>query len=630
MFKLGEIILKNIGKIGKGPSLKEVFKQSGKKSLKSGGKVGKFAKGTAKTAGAGGALGVGGFLGGGASGILSSILGGGKDQGVPEQSITGPAGQKAMDQRLAEQVANDLDGTGGFMGGGGGGGVQTAPESISIQPGKSVLDQILGVLVSIKQDTVSVVSGMESDDKEQARAREKFEAKKKESQTEGARSRLQSVKDAVTTVTTGVKKGLSGIAKGVAGLFAVDTLSKVLTGQSVFDNVGDFFGDEEEKNKKVYDKPIGPMMESSMDVPIHMQSMSAQLKDATETFTQGFIDTVFLDEEGKAKPFGPSVKKLGLGITKFLNFLNPANLLTIDMLGMKEELKKDIPQFMDAFEYTYGKEGESSPLLEDLINISKKLGMQLKKSFTIKPEVKEEFNGFMKSLETGFLEFNKEMRESIENTISEIGATLAETFENIRDFFKEKVGNFFDSFKRIEKSEPASLDDTRNQVINELTFQKQAGFERKAGRFGGPKVFTKEYDDLTENEKALVDKRVKDIMKKDMEERKGSDDIRTKPDVFEFGENNTNKESLPEKQQSKMNLGETMRFYGMDPKPIVAASNQFNSPTTNASTVNNNTSVVNSQQKITKGGGDGSIGTRNGDTSLYSGLTPGFMQGARG
>ena len=49
MFKLGEFILKNIGKIGKGPSLKEVFKQSSKKSLKSGGKVGKFAKGTAKT-----------------------------------------------------------------------------------------------------------------------------------------------------------------------------------------------------------------------------------------------------------------------------------------------------------------------------------------------------------------------------------------------------------------------------------------------------------------------------------------------------------------------------------------------------------------------------------------------------
>ena len=53
-----------------------------------------------------------------------------------------------------------------------------------------------------------------------------------------------------------------------------------------------------------------------------------------------------------------------------------------------------------------------------------------------------------------------------------------------------------------------------------------------------------------------------------------------------------------------------------------------NSPTS----VNNNNSstVVSNTTNVKKGGGGGSIGTRNADTSLYSGLTPAFMQGVRG
>ena len=45
---------------------------------------------------------------------------------------------------------------------------------------------------------------------------------------------------------------------------------------------------------------------------------------------------------------------------------------------------------------------------------------------------------------------------------------------------------------------------------------------------------------------------------------------------------------------------------------------------------NNSSTVVSNTTNVKKGGGGGSIGTRNADTSLYSGLTPAFMQGVRG
>jgi hypothetical protein len=75
-------------------------------------------------------------------------------------------------------------------------------------------------------------------------------------------------------------------------------------------------------------------------------------------------------------------------------------------------------------------------------------------------------------------------------------------------------------------------------------------------------------------------------------------------------------------------MGANMRNNAMDPKPLAMMAVTRNSPTS----VNNNNSstVVSNTTNVKKGGGGGSIGTRNADTSLYSGLTPAFMQGVRG
>ena len=585
--------------------IKDFFKK--RKQKKADGK-----SGTGKAVAAGGGAGVTSGLG---SAYLGSKLAGGPDQGDTIVE-TGAGAPGALFGATPTGMMSGLGLAGGLMGGGGG--VQVAPETVSLAPGKSVFEQILGVLITIKQDTMSLVSSFNSASESQGRALESVQAAQAEAKTESSRGSLAGgIKGAATTVTSGVKKGLGFIGKALTGLFAADVANKLLGGKG-------FFAKDAEAAESV---PVGEDGEPILQEKGFFQEMKDKLKPATNNFVEGLKQVLFAGTPGEfenASAF-EGLQKLMKGIGGlFDNLLNPITFLEEMFPETFGGGKLDALKLENIMGYFFGKPGENSPFAEDLGNIADRVKEAFKYEGSPLEADINKAKDFFANLGTNIAEKSSQFIEDAKNMRDDIFASISETFKKIKEFFTNKVPEFFgfgpdkplteteQQQKQIEEiTSDDATKDQREKVIEELTKNKQAGFEKET-TLGVPNM--KEYEDLTPAEKAIVDNRVKSLQKQKLKEQKLEAPV--------------NKNIVPEKDQESNALGAKMISGTVNPITLLPLTQNSGGTTNNIVNNNDNSSKSTSVQNV-KGGG-GNIGTTNGDVSLYANhLVPSFMQGNR-
>ena len=459
----------------------------------------------------------------------------------------------------------------------------------SIKESMDVFRQILDNLIMIKENVLGIKTGLSESQKLELEARKEQEAKNLESRVESERALEDAGDDTKVSIVQAAKKGLGLLGKLIIGIFAFDVLRKLF-------------------------KKFAPDLYGKIEKGIFGFG-----KEVEESVTGGLlIDSV--------KNIGKSIKQTVLGVF---------NIILGALTGDAEQFSKGIRQFTDAI-FT-----SLDNLLNPIIAIfeipfSENEGFE--KTRNILQKGLEKFYDFSISVEEFFREFELapiiEMFsfENIKNEITKLGDELVDGFKqlfvDLKDFFS------FSNLKRIitgqdkpveQQIEEITGDDAkkeqREQVINELTetgqIQKERFFE------GG--VGNKEYEDLSPNEKSIVDNRVKNFQEQKLKELNlegpsapDFPDVQDGPPI----------QVVPEKDPDKISMGASMRNFAMDPKPMAMVARTTNAPTN----VNNNSSssVVSTTFNNNKGGGGGSIGTRNAETSLYAGLVPSFMQGTRG
>lgn len=584
--------------------IKDLFKK--RKAKKADGKGG-----TGKAVAAGGGAGVTSGLG---SAYLGSKLAGGPDQGDTIVETGAGAGPGALFGATPTGMMSGLGLAGGLMGGGGG--VQVAPETVSLAPGKSVFEQILGVLITIKQDTMSLVSSFNSASESQGRALESAQAAQAEAKTESKRGSLAGgIKGAATTVTSGVKKGLGFLGKALTGLFAADVANKLLGGKG-------FFAKDAEAAESV---PVGEDGEPVLQEKGFFQEMKDKLKPATNNFVEGLKQVLFAGTPGEfenASAF-EGLQKLMKGIGGlFDNLLNPITFLEEMFPETFGGGKLDALKLENIMGYFFGKPGENSPFAEDLGNIADRVKEAFKYEGSPLEADINKAKDFFTNLGTNIAEKSSQFIEDAKNMRDDIFASISETFKKIKEFFTDKVPEFFgfgpdkplteteQQQKQIEEiTGDDATKDQREKVIEELT---KSGQIKKESLFEG--VGNKEYEDLDPSTKAFVDREVEFQQKKMLKEQKLEAPV--------------NKNIVPEKDQEANALGAKMISGTVNPITLLPLTQNSGGTTNNIVNNNDNSSKSTSVQNV-KGGG-GNIGTTNGDVSLYANhLVPSFMQGNR-
>lgn len=566
--------------------------------------------GTAKAAAAGGGAGVASGLG---SAYLGSKLVGGPDQGDTIVE-TGAGAPGALFGATPTGMMSGLGLAGGLMGGGGG--VQVAPETVSLAPGKSVFEQILGVLITIKQDTMSLVSSFNSASESQSRALESAQAAQAEAKTESKRGSLAGgIKGAATTVTSGVKKGLGFLGKALTGLFAADVANKLLGGK------GFFAKDAEAAESESV--PVGEDGEPILQEKGFFQEMKDKLKPATNNFVEGLKQVLFAGTPGEfenASAF-EGLQKLMKGIGGlFDNLLNPITFLEEMFPDTFGGGKLDALKLENIMGYFFGKPGENSPFAEDLGNIADRVKEAFKYEGSPLEADINKAKDFFSNLGTDIAEKSSQFITDAKNMRDEIFASIGETFKKIKEFFTDKVPEFFGfgPDKPLTEQEKTEL---QQEQIKEITGdeatkkQRQKVIEQQLenqniipDKFGR----TTKYEDLDENTKKFVDREVEFQQKKMLKEQELEAPV--------------NPNIVPEKDAQSNALGAKMISGAVNPLTLLPLTQNTGGTTNNIVNNNDNSSTNNSVKNVKGGGGD--IATRNNDTGLYSNLlTPSFMQG---
>jgi len=589
------------------PKAKDRFKDFRKSTPKDktpdGGAPKVVKKGGLGTAVGGGSVGAG-LIGKGAIDALSNR------QQIPEQEsgmgVGGPSGIGALGGLSPAGMMAGL-GVGGIAGGGGV--VQETPEAVSIDPSKSIFEQILSVLIKIKQDTGTLLQNAMATNEAQARAMDAAEAAQAESKTESKRTEGTGIKEAAAAATSKLKKGISTLGGLFGTVFAADVINKLIRG----DEKGFFAPGDKEPEVQ------GPPMPEGME-PEKLGFFAEnfpELTTAVDNMFTGLKNAIFAGTPGHEEfTLGESLKQFGKGVAQFLDELNPLNLLAL----LPNIEKGDVPKLADGFDYLFGAEGQDSPFLKD----AKKFGLRVKEAFTLKPEVIDEFKTLSDSIKESAISFRDKIKEKIDSVFETIG----NTFQRIKDFFSlENLKSILPDFvaKRIGNEEEVPLkpgeevsqermEKDRDEVISKLADDVDL---RKEGNVFGKKVKVplseKSYDQLTPNEKSIVDKRVEDKQRAEMK----AEGLKLEP----------KQRSELEKDPFKNNLGTAMMASG-NPTVNSIMMPQTNNQTNGGSTTNNtSTSVQTNIQQGGDGGGNNSRpGTRNPD-SMYSGRTSDYSAG---
>lgn len=590
------------------PKAKDRFKDFRKSTPKDktpdGGAPKVVKKGGLGTAVGGGSVGAG-LIGKGAIDALSNR------QQIPEQEsgmgVGGPSGIGALGGLSPAGMMAGL-GVGGIAGGGGV--VQETPEAVSIDPSKSIFEQILSVLIKIKQDTGTLLQNAMATNEAQARAMDAAEAAQAESKTESKRTEGTGIKEAAAAATSKLKKGISTLGGLFGTVFAADVINKLIRG----DDKGFFAPGKKEPEVQ------GPPMPEGME-PEKLGFFAEnfpEITTAVDNMFTGLKNALFAGTPGHEEfTLGESLKQFGKGVAQFLDELNPLNLLAL----LPNIEKGDVPKLADGFDYLFGAEGQDSPFVKD----AKEFGLRVKEAFTLRPEVLED----LKSLDESFIAANERFVNAIKEKTNGIFETIGNTFQRIKDFFSlENLKSILPDFvaKRIGNEEEVPLkpgeevsqermEKDRDEVISKLADDVDL---RKEGNVFGKKVKVplseKSYDQLTPNEKSIVDKRVEDKQRAEMK----AEGLKLEP----------KQRSELEKDPFKNNLGTAMMANGSPQINTIMSTNVNNSPNNTQNVVNNNSTSV--QQNVTQGGDGGSQnvspGTRNPD-SMYSGRSSDYSAG---
>ena len=557
-----------------------------------------------------------------AAGFLGSKLaGGGDNQGETMIETGSPVGS------LGGLTPSGMMGGLGIGAGmfGGGGVVQTAPETVSISPGKSPLEQILGVLIQIKQDTSSLLSTAIADQEGKARAMDSMEAAAAEAKTEQSRGAgLSGIGQAMTTVTTGVKEAVGLVGKGLAAAFGLTTLGKLIKkrvgGEEGIEGVEGAVGGTGEIKEQGFFKTLA----DEMGLTTAVNNMFTGLKGAIFAGTPGHEDT----------EVGTSAQLFVKGVSQFFDsLLNPFPFLMEKfpkLFGKGGKFDVSMVSFENATNYLFGAPGEESQFAKDLAVEGRKVVdafKRLKDAFKLDENspivqdfnrAKEAVTEFGSNIGEKVIEFKDDVEEKIMSVFDRIG----ETFQKIKDFFSlENLKKFLPEFvaKRISTKEesdlpedPISKTQPTKEVIKEeikkAILTDEAGFDKNKLQKGSAKIgLVPDLEDLPEAQQATILKRAENTQRQKLK----AEGIEVEP----------KQRSTLEKDPFKNNLGNGMRYFSADPKPMAMMA----SSTRGGDTTNNNNYTTSNQQTVNMSGGgsrNGGVGTSNKDTSLYSGITP--------
>jgi|9_EtaG_2_1085328.scaffolds.fasta_scaffold03877_1 hypothetical protein len=530
------------------------------------------------------------------AGTIASKLIPGKTE-LPEQQTITTTVEKTDDEQDNEKLINDA--------------TEAVAETrrlnqeaqSSLEPGLNLFQQIKGILESIKEDTSTVIKEMNADEAREIKAIEKAESLKVEKDTEAARKPLfQSAKEVTKTIVQGTKSLLGGLLKGLIAALLLDSLAKAFTGKGILELAEEYIFQpiKDKLSEKVTD--IGE-------------------KTGLNLFFGGIKD-FFGGLKNILNPtdnvtFIEGVEKMNTGIAKFFDsLLNPIT----QFFGQKDLLQEGMEKLRQFESYIMSPQfGEDLDNIgTDIVNTFKKLGTDLKNAFsdpaTMFPSLKSQERRINELKGSGF---TTPARQKIINELVKEGEI--------------KKKGFTTKYNELEPQEKVLVDKLVEEERDKALLEVDPKFDIKKFR-EKEKLMNDLYEnsdlnpDLPQGQEKEKSAIITDGPTEDETEDEDKDipRIRISPTPEDFQV----PEAVPEKDADKISMGANMRNYAMDPKPIAMMAVTRNSPTS----VNNNNSstVVSNTTNVKKGGGGGSIGTRNADTSLYSGLTPAFMQGVRG
>jgi hypothetical protein len=573
--------------------------------MRTGGGAGKTLKNVGKTAGKGsifgGAAAGTGLLASSAGSIAGKLFGGGSTQ-VPQQEQ--PVNTVVEKQTIINNPDNSESQVVGSTQS-----VNEAQESETVAPALNIFEQIKSILESIKQDTSTVIKELDADEAREVQAAEKAESMRVEKETEDARKGFfKTSKELTNSVVQGVKSGISGLLKLLLGALLLDSLAKAFTGKGIKELVEEYFFQPMKDSVKEKVQNIGEAT--------GLNNLFGGIKD----FFGGIVEALNPNDN---KSLLDGIARMNTGIAKFFDALvNPF----AQFFGQKDLLQQGMTKLkeLDAYIMSPKFAEDLDSIGTSIVNTFKKLGTDLKNAFsdpaTMFPSLKSQERRINELKGSSFVD------ETRPGVIKQL----------IKEGKVEKKG-FSTKYNELEPDEKKLVDKLVEEEREKAFLKVDPNFDIKKFR-EKEKVMQGLMDQIDEHSGNVpgLDQRARELLEEEKSaiitdgptENETDDDdiprIRVTPPPPGFPV----PEAVPEKDADKISMGASMRNYAMDPKPLAMMAVTRNSPTS----VNNNNSstVVSNTTNVKKGGGGGSIGTRNADTSLYSGLTPAFMQGVRG
>ena len=405
-----------------------------------------------------------------------------------------------------------------------------------------------------------------------------------------------------------MKSGISGLLKLLLGALLLDSLAKAFTGKGILELVEEYIFQPikdsiSEKVEDIGEKTgLNHFFGGIKDFFVGLK----EALDPTDNVT--FLDGVARMNQGIAKFFDSL-------INPFAQFFGQKDLLQQGMTKLKE---------LDAYIMSPKFAEDLDSIGTSIVNTFKKLGTDLKNAFsdpaTMFPSLKSQERRLNELKGSSFVD---ETRPGIIKQLINEGKVEKKGFRTKYNELSPQEKELVD-MRVEEEREKAFLKVDPNFDIKKFREKEkvmQGLFDQIDEQSGNVPGLDRRARELLEEEKSAI---ITDGPPDSEKEDDGIPRIRVTPAPPDFPV----PEAVPEKDADKISMGANMRNYAMDPKPLAMMAVTRNSPTN----VNNNNSstVVSNINNVKKGGSGGSIGTRNADTSLYSGLTPAFMQGVRG
>jgi len=538
------------------------------------------------------------------AGTIASKLIPGKTE-LPEQQTVTTTVEKTDDKQDNEKLINDA--------------TEAVAETrrlneeaqSSLEPGLNLFQQIKGILESIKEDTSTVIKEMNADEAREIKAAEKAESLKVEKDTEDARKPFfKTAKEVTKSVVQGVKSGISGLLKLLLGALLLDSIAKALTGKGIKELVEEYIFQPIKDSISDKVKDVGE--KTGLD------NFFGGIKD----FFGGIVEALDMTDN---KSFLDGVARMNTGLAEFFDSLiNPF----AQFFGQKDLLQQGMTKLkeLDAYIMSPKFAEDLDSIGTSIVNTFKKLGTDLKNAFsdpaTMFPSLKSQERRINELKGSSFVD---ETQPGVIKQLIKEGKVEKKGFRTKYNELSPQEKELVD-MRVEEEREKAFLKVDPNFDIKKFREKEkvmQGLFDQIDQHSGNAPSLDQRARELLEEEKSAIITDGPPTDEKDEFEGIPRIDIGPPPPGYPVPEPVT-----PEKDADKISMGANMRNYAMDPKPLAMMAVTRNSPTS----VNNNNSstVVSNTTNVKKGGSGGSIGTRNADTSLYSGLTPAFMQGVRG